>query len=56
MSPPPYIYSSTLSRRDRSWKGPRRRRLRGVRILDASVALALSAAALLSVFSGHLLG
>jgi len=51
MDPPPYIYASTVSRRDRSWGRPRRHPVASVALpllitLSALVAV-LAAAALM---------
>ena len=53
MPPPPYIYSSSLSRKERSWRGRRRR----IRAIDITLSLiAAGVASLAGLFSGHLLG
>jgi hypothetical protein len=52
MAPPPYIYSSTLTRRERSW----RRRRRRLRLTEAALTIGVAAVSLLAVLAGHLLG
>ncbi|MFL5820538.1 MAG: hypothetical protein ACJ76S_07640 [Solirubrobacteraceae bacterium] len=51
MDPPPFIYASTLSRRDRSWGRPRRHPLIAVArplLITLSALLAVLAAAALA--------
>jgi hypothetical protein len=46
MSHPRHIYASSLSRRDRSWGRPRRRRFSGARVFALMLVLAGAAAAI----------
>ena len=50
MTPPPYIYASTLSRRERSWRGRRRRTGPGGLVMALAAGASLAGALL-----GHLL-
>ncbi|HEX2016627.1 MAG TPA: hypothetical protein VGN69_08020 [Solirubrobacteraceae bacterium] len=52
MTPPPYIYASSLDRRDRAWRGPRRRG----RWLELAATVLISAAGLTAALAEHLIG
>jgi hypothetical protein len=52
MAPPPYIYASSLTRRERA----RRTRRRRVAPLELALSLLLAAGSLAGVLAGHLLG
>jgi hypothetical protein len=55
MSHPRHIYASSLSRRDRSWSRPRRRRFVGARVFALTLVLG-GAAAGIGIAVGHTLG
>jgi len=52
MRAPPYIYASTLHRRQRAWRGRRRR----VSPLELALAVTVGAGAVVGALAGHLVG